>query len=376
MPWTSAFSSQPVRQVARLMAVVEDSHRLAERAVEVEDWSSVIDAAFEHGVGGLLMPALRRAGCGLPPPVALEADDVMAKDRLWSRKLLKDLATIQEVFEQAAVRAVALKGPVLGERVYPEGSPRPCGDLDFLVTEEAFAAAADALKSLGYAEEALRPGRRHLSHASAFDAPGRVRVELHWQASSKFATTLAAEPLLERSVIYRLEGGHEVRILESADELLYLSVHASRHRFDRLRWIWEVGALMRQCSEEDSRRLVERARGAGVSRAVALTLSVLHARLECDRAVHPLAELSVGLSGRAGLAIAGVANDPGYRERGFIRKSAFVISRHTYRALLSDRPAAAAMEWGRSMGRSAVNLVRRGPTTEGRRGASDASRRP
>ena len=150
-----------------------------------------------------------------------------------------------------------------------------------------------------------------------------------------------------------------MRVLDPADELLYLAVHAARHRFARLRWLWEIGTLMKRCTSDELELFVERARETEVARPVAVTLGVLHRRLECEAAVGCSRRLAGGLLLRAELAIADVAADPTYRRRGLLSKSLFVLCEHTYRALLCDGPTVALRRWGRSVRRSIGNMVRR-----------------
>jgi hypothetical protein len=153
--------------------------------------------------------------------------------------------------------------------------------------------------------------------------------------------------------------GCPVRILEPADELLYLSVHAARHRLTRLRWLWEIGALMERCGAEELERFVERAGEASVTRPVAVTLGVLHERLECERAGECSRRLPRGLLLRGELAIAGIVPGATYRQPGLLSRGLFAASEHTYRALLAEKPSAALSHWASSIGRSIGNLFRR-----------------
>ncbi len=359
MSWTSAFASRRARRLTRLVAVLGEPKSLARRAREVGDWHSVVSAAFDHGVGGLLVASLGAAGVELPAPVGEGAEQILVRDRLWHRKVLADLGQVLEAFERAGIRSVALKGPVLGERIYPEPALRPAGDLDFLVTPDTFDRAMEVLRTLGMVERTPPHVARRAPHAAEFESPDRIRVELHWQASSRPGTTLDSAPLVARSVPFPLGDGHETRVLELADELLYLAVHAARHRLTRLRWLWEIRTLLERCSEEELERFLDRAREANVARAVAVTLGVLHERLKCARAGECSRRLPRGLLLRAELAIAGIIPGRSYRDRGPFTRSLFVLSEHTYRALLAEEPGAAMKQWRSAVGRSIGSLLRR-----------------
>jgi hypothetical protein len=87
---------------------------------------------------------------------------------------------------EAGIRALPLKGPLLGERIHGELGARVSADIDLLVEDADLVAAIDVLSTLGYrhAPRAIPP---HLSrpdlHECLRSTVGLPEIELHWRVS-------------------------------------------------------------------------------------------------------------------------------------------------------------------------------------------------
>ncbi|AKV00807.1 hypothetical protein AKJ09_07470 [Labilithrix luteola] len=182
------------------------------------------------------------------------------------------LHRIDEALAARRIRALVLKGPLFAERFYPRPSARATSDIDLLVEEGSVPAAAEALEGLGYAtatgpeEERFRREHHHL-HLSH---PHALPLELHFHAYRGFGHTLRSEPLIERS---RMVSGHEfmtLRVADPADELVYLAVHASAHRFVRLAWLLDVRLLLERMTSDERELARARADAWGYRRALSL----------------------------------------------------------------------------------------------------------
>jgi len=101
--------------------------------------------------------------------------------------LQQQLITIRltAALADAGIRALALKGPLLGERIYGDLGARVSADIDLLVSAADLGAAIEVLSRLGYA----RVPRARLSRLSMPDLHECLRspandlpeVELHWR---------------------------------------------------------------------------------------------------------------------------------------------------------------------------------------------------
>jgi hypothetical protein len=240
--------------------------------------------AERHGLDGVLFEACRAAG--VPLPAALERTLALrAAARACDHAAhLAMLERIDGVLAAAGRRGVVLKGALLGARLYATPSSRPTSDIDLLVEEADVDDVAAALSAVGYAssrdpsEEHFRRRGHHL-HLLHPEAPC---LELHFHAYRGFGGVLRSEPLLARSVRAapspsRAPAFSALRVLEPADELFYLAVHAAGHRFVRLGWLYDLLLLARRLSPSDFAVAAERARDVRMSRPFALALERLRA---------------------------------------------------------------------------------------------------
>jgi len=85
---------------------------------------------------------------------------------------------------EAGIRALPLKGPLLGERIHGELGARVSADIDLLVAGDDLVAAIETLSTLGY-ERAPRAQPPHLLrpdlHECLRSTAGLPEVELHWR---------------------------------------------------------------------------------------------------------------------------------------------------------------------------------------------------
>jgi len=181
------------------------------------------------------------------------------------------LAQVLRHCERAGIAALPIKGPLLGERLYPEPHLRPTSDIDLLVpaaerdrTVELLTAAGG--KPPGSAEHAYYGEHHH--HVNV--ALNGVLVEIHFRASANFGVFLPSEPLLARSSAAKV-GGIATRVLEPHDELVYLAVHAAAHNLARDVLLLDLRRLD-ESVRIDPRVLRERAGSFGLERAVGVAI--------------------------------------------------------------------------------------------------------
>ena len=255
------------------------------RDVDAFEWSLVDDvsAFFEraelHGVLGVAFDAYLRAGSKLPE----DRERIAVARELDSAGHLAMLARVGGALAARDVRGVALKGALFGERFYPEAWMRATSDIDLLVAGPDIEGARAAVESVGYrlfddAEKQAWSLREHhhwtFAHASA--AP----LELHFQAYRGLGSMMPGKPLVARSRASRLRG---IRILDPADELVFLSVHAAAHRFIRLGWLYDLKLLLVTMDRSQVGIAVDRAEALGYRQTLGLAALLLHEVLGVSR---------------------------------------------------------------------------------------------
>ena len=318
------------RRLEGLVAALADDDVFARRWREVDDVATLLDYAFEQGMAAVL---LERMGETQPEAVARRR----ARDRLWHQRLAAVQAEVLRACA-ASVRAIALKGPLLGERLYPDPTLRQSTDLDLLVDPAETERARAVLQELGF-----QTGGIWRSHHLKFRR-GEEPLELHTQLSSGPGTELPARPFVEAALPYRTARGETVLVLSPVDEFVFLAVHAARHRFERLDWLYDLQLLLEQHPDLDWDAVAERARSFEVLNAVSVAADALRRRL---RTTLPDGANVLRRHWRVRLAAGFLSRDV---DRLFFHSRFKVIGHLAYVALLNERPGAGLRYWAVEMG--------------------------
>ncbi len=237
--------------------------------------SEIFAHAERHGIAECLREALAARGANLPPSLAEDLGTRGAARSLDHEAHLALLRKIDDVLSGARLSAVALKGPLLAERLYPTPWARATSDVDLLVAERDLEAAIAALARVGYeasrAPEEARFRREH--HHLHLHHPHALPLELHFHAYRGFGRTLRSEPLLARASAF--PALRAIRVLAPDDELVYLAVHAAAHRFVRLGWLFDLDLLLQKLDDEGKQRALGRARALGFAPTVTMALRLV-----------------------------------------------------------------------------------------------------
>ncbi|HMC83420.1 MAG TPA: nucleotidyltransferase family protein, partial [Candidatus Polarisedimenticolia bacterium] len=165
---------------------------------------------------GPLTEALQRAE-------RMEAADHAAASR-QAREALR-------VLQGSGVSPVVLKGLPLAERLWPRAWMRPPGDLDLLVEEPALGTALAVLVRAGYRPRSGdAPGRWRptLAGVGLFPPTPGSGIDLHTRLFRSVGSGIDTTGILSRATPTEF-CGVPIRILNPADEILHLVVHAAVH---------------------------------------------------------------------------------------------------------------------------------------------------
>lgn len=266
------------RLLAAWPAAPEEFQRLCHA---VHDWRSLLDQAERHGVLGVLYAPLTEPATGLPLEARERARERRTVERLWAARLVAALGEALAALTAAGIDALALKGPVLSERLYDDSLARLSSDLDILVRIDDLERAQTALEELGYRTEEGPSARyqRRYHHHLTLTRPQGPTIELHFRVFSGFGITIPAEAAFAGAVRHRTREGVACLVLPPAEELLYLCLHAAGHNFERLAWLYDIKTLLAKHGQPDWPALFARARSYQVERAFSLALAVLCQRL-------------------------------------------------------------------------------------------------
>ena len=202
------------------------------RTIDDTEWGATLALAEEEHVLGWAVARVRARNMPVTQAIAgrfgqVERDAAIAAF-YWS----SELKGLLLAFNQAGVATVPLKGPFLAERLYGSSALRDNRDLDLLVSRADLAQAEDALSAAGFvagsADDYHRPWHRQ-----------STTVELHHDVENRLAFDFQVESAMRRAHAAAFQG-EPCRQLAAEDELLFLCLHAARHRYERLSLIVDL----------------------------------------------------------------------------------------------------------------------------------------
>jgi len=232
--------------------------------------------ALRHGVVGLMLSGLEAPGAPVVSnDLRLTLEDHFRRQTLAclrQQAVLKKAITSLEGFD---IRATLLKGPSLSVVAYGNSCQRPAGDLDFLVSENDVDRAERALAEIGFPrvmplttmrQGPLRLYQKLYKHYQLINSEGSL-IELHWR--------LLNEPVLPDTfgngfTVNVALNRQEIRTLPNEENVLYLCLHGTLHRWERLIWLADVIALFKR-GLVDVDRLRSLAREHGLCRVLGCT---------------------------------------------------------------------------------------------------------
>jgi len=170
---------------------------------------------------------------------------IAQKNILATSKLIE----IMKLFEDNEVKAYSFKGAVLSQMIYGDITLRQYGDLDILVDRSQLQQAEKLLIESGYTP--LYP-QYTLSSRICLDTlidvgfvSDEVYIELHWELlQSRY---VGDEPLEESVGLKQTVtiNSYDTHTLSNELILVYLTLHASKHGWDRIEWICDIDRLIR-----------------------------------------------------------------------------------------------------------------------------------
>jgi hypothetical protein len=256
------------------------------------DWAYVLSVGQRHGVLPLVHWHLKEVPAPLVPVAVRErlklSFELTGRRNLY---LSLQLRAILKRFADHGIPATPYKGPTLALMAYGRLDFREFGDLDIMVKKDDVLRAKEVLVAAGYrsASQLTEAQERALvasQHAySLMGEDGTVTVELHWEISPRHVSVAPqAERLWERLSPMALAGAI-VYTLPPDTLLPSLCEHGSKHIWERLSWICDIGELVRARPELNWPQIMSEARRTGSERTLRLGL-----RLASDLLGAPMPE--------------------------------------------------------------------------------------
>jgi hypothetical protein len=152
---------------------------------------------------------------------------------------IETLKNTLSAFHSANIPVITLKGPCLAERIYGDASLRTCYDLDLLVRGADRARAEQLLTEISFSPN---------GHGDDYHRPWSrkgINLELHHNVENPHAFGFDVDAAWSRAFATEFHGA-PLWLMAPADELLYLCLHAVRHRFERLCLILDLKHAFRR----------------------------------------------------------------------------------------------------------------------------------
>jgi hypothetical protein len=247
-------------------------------------WSRVVDLGVSHGVVPLLSRHVETSNdSSVPADILGELRQRSQAVTMRNLTYANELHSILDQFEDAGVRALPFKGPVLAESAYGDLSLRTFGDLDVLVHSDDVPTAVDILERDGYEWEEDLPRR---DDSPVLGGPVTMplvpeyqcqredlRVELRWRVGEPGVPFgVDFETLYERRERVAV-AGEELPALDPTDRLLMLAYHGTKHQWRLLKWGADFAAAV-ATTAVDWDVLFDRARTSGLGRPLHLALAL------------------------------------------------------------------------------------------------------
>ena len=265
------------RACARFAAGLDDGTNVVALVDRIVDLEEAIATTRNQGLLAWLARALAsRASTELATAVR----DARVTDAARTLAQVRLLGTITNAFSRANIPMLPYKGPALSLQLYGDVALRDSTDLDIVVAKADYQRARAELHGLGLPSRGGHSAMRErtlfgwLGHASF----GRGRddfVELHWRfAPAQFAFALDPMRALERCVV-SMVAGVTLPLMATDDLLATLSMHGTRHMYERLEWLSGVTRLLLETADSPT-SLVRQASALRAKRMLLASVHVAH----------------------------------------------------------------------------------------------------
>jgi hypothetical protein len=246
-------------------------------------WSRFLQQAKANGVVPLVTRNLQQVGFpGVPTQVRAELETSYRRNAIRNALMRDELIRVLTALGQARVPVVPLKGLTLAESIYGEMSLRTCSDLDVLVPRGAVGQVFEVLRAAGY-DQADRCRvessdveflvRSSMEYGFAPRPPAfRALLELHWDIAWRWRGDAAMVDDLWAEARPHVFWDVEASALSPEWELLYLAVHAARHRWQGLKWLVDIHEVCTR-AKFDWETVTDKAHRFGLEQVLSLGLS-------------------------------------------------------------------------------------------------------
>lgn len=241
------------------------------------DWNRFMKLVNYHQVVPMVTFNLQKyAADGVPPRVSSRLKTRCKKQKIHSMKLTAELVRFVKQCREQGIRVICLKGPALARQLYGDIALRHIMDIDLLVdlqdvkkihqllTRQGYETGHPELFSSSLHWEVFKRSKHHVPY---FHKGKSLSLELHFRLFKNIHVFPNRELKAwdhPQSLVY---AGVTLHTLSKIDNVLFLFVHGSIHKWYLLKWLTDIAQLSFSQSI-DWEKLSARAKETGLLRPV------------------------------------------------------------------------------------------------------------
>jgi hypothetical protein len=224
--------------------------------IEDETFSALIEAGYSHGV----VPHLYRwsLSSGTMEKVS-EGDNFSILKSHYTNNLKRNLQLfsetirISELFSRAEIPHIVFKGAILSYTLWGDISMRQFGDIDILIEKERIDEAVALLEKEGYRQREdevppyLRERWREVhKEVELLHMDKKIDIDLHYDLLDGDCPLSSPVDMIWRERRTIDVGTGRLDTISPEWNAVYLSIHGSRHIWQRIGWISDLDTLLRR----------------------------------------------------------------------------------------------------------------------------------
>ena len=218
------------------------------------DWDQLLTEAEEaHRLTPMVFRHLQSACEDLvPDPVMERITECYRLNAAKTLQLTAVLIQVAESLNQAGIRWICYKRPVLAQILYGDLGLRHAIDVDILVPENRFDRMEEILLSHGLKTRTpVNQDDDLLSSLHFYSVETQVQVDVHWRLFRPYyGMKFGFDRLWDRRQKVEV-GGSTLVILHPHDRLIVLGSHGAKHFWQYFKWLCDFRLAVDLCGENE-----------------------------------------------------------------------------------------------------------------------------
>ncbi|MCX5855644.1 MAG: nucleotidyltransferase family protein [Deltaproteobacteria bacterium] len=236
--------SKLFRVIARQTLGRGDAVWLTDNIREGLDWHFAAKRAFEEGLAPVLYYHCRNVDllAAIPESTKKFLARIYAETSIINMHFLKEMAELEKRLTERHLQVIVLKGAALLKTVYRNVALRPMEDIDLMVRQEHLTGLKNVLETIGFVQNRLYPGSYRKGILSMdlhpdFLSSHRIQSRRDILNIKSIDIWRSATPINESASLFQLS---------LYDNLIALSYHLLKHRYDRLIWFVDIAESIKE----------------------------------------------------------------------------------------------------------------------------------